>query len=72
MVALEKIIVCFSTFYGVAVKITVDIVKCTGTHCNFSSATMNYPNVTTDFCLRSEIRICFIDENLEKSFYKKR
>ena len=27
-----------------AAKITVYIVKCTGTHRNFSSATMNYPN----------------------------
>ena len=40
----RKITVCSSTFYGVAAKITVHTVKCNGTHCNFSSATLNYPS----------------------------
>ena len=40
----RKITVCSSTFHEVATKITVHTVKCTGTYCNFSSATMNYPN----------------------------
>ena len=40
----RKITVCFSIFYGVAAKITVHTVKYTGTHRNFSSATMNYPS----------------------------
>ena len=30
-------------------KITVHAVKCTGTHRNFSSATMNYPSVTMNY-----------------------
>ena len=33
----RKITVCSGTFYGVAAKITVHTVKCTATHCNFSS-----------------------------------
>ena len=45
----RKITVCSSTFYGVAVKITVHTVKCTGTHCNFSSIAINYPNVTMTY-----------------------
>ena len=40
----RKITVCYSIFYVVAAKITVHTVKCTGTHRNFSSATMNYPS----------------------------
>ena len=40
----RKITVCSSTFSGVAAKITVHVVKCTVTHCNYFSATMNYPN----------------------------
>ena len=35
-----------SIFYGVAAKITVHTVKCTGTRRNFLSATMSYPSVT--------------------------
>ena len=45
----RKITVYSSTFYGVAAKTTVHTLKCTGTHCNFSSATMNYPNAV--FCV---------------------
>ena len=45
----RKVTMCSNTFYVVAAKITVDTVKCTGTHCNFSSATMNYPNVTMNY-----------------------
>ena len=45
----RNITVCSSIFYGVAAKIPVHTVKCTGTRCNFSSATMNYPNVTMKY-----------------------
>ena len=45
----RKITVCFSTFYGVAAKITVHTVKCTGTYCNLSSATTSYPNVIMNY-----------------------
>ena len=48
----KKIRVCSSTFYDVAAKITVHTVKCTGTHCNFSNATMNYPNAV--FCVQGQ------------------
>ena len=44
MVALQKLQLCSSKFYDMAAKITVHTVKYNGTHCNFSSATMNYPN----------------------------
>ena len=54
MVALEKLR-CFSVHFTVstviftvsAANIAVHIVKCTGTHRNFSSATMNYPSAVS-------------------------
>ena len=40
----RKITVCSSTFYGVNSTFCFLTIKCTGTHCNVSSGTMNYPN----------------------------
>ena len=60
MVALEKL-QCIPVHFTVAAKITVHTVKCTGTRCNFSSATMNYANVTMNypnavFCVQLHVR----------------
>ena len=35
---------CSSTLYGMNSNFGCETIKCTGTHCNFSSATMNYLN----------------------------
>ena len=51
----RKIIVYYSTFYGVKSNFRCHTVKCTGAHCNFSSATMNYPNAV--FCVYSRTNL---------------
>ena len=52
------ITVCSSKFYGVNSNFCCHAVTCTGTHCNFSSATLNYPNAV--FC------VCREKKNLKK------
>ena len=68
----RKITVCSSTFYGVAAKITVHTVKFTGTHFNFSSATMNHPNVTMNYSNAIRSPVCFaLYADLNNLFYMK-
>ena len=59
------------------VKITVHTVKCTGTHRNFSSATMNYSNAVLSVCVRANIEFlililsfefCFCTSNFDIEF----
>ena len=53
----RKITVCSSTFYGVNSNFFCHTVKFAGMHCNFCSATMNYPN-TFFACIRF-VEHCF-------------
>ena len=47
-----------------AAKITVHTVKCTGTHCNSSSATMNYPNAAFRVSANSASKLLLINSNI--------
>ena len=57
----RKITVCSSTLFGVNSTFCCHTVKCTGTHRNFSSATMNYQNAV--FCVRILSQTSFLNQN---------
>ena len=60
----RKITMCSSTFYGVTSNFCCHTVKCTVTHCNFSSATMNYSNAV--FCVFVKKK-CLVDRGKKAS-----